>query len=82
MNDYDIGRAVNEKMQAAGMGAKIATGECGNSVEPPFRDRLQNRLHHARREAEKANRIEELLYLLDKQPEVARILELVEAVGK
>ncbi len=81
MNDYEVDRAVQEKMNAC---AQETTGciDPKQCVEPPFRDRLQIRLHRARGEARKAHQIEELLYLLDKQPEVARLLELVEAVGR
>ena len=47
-----------------------------------LRDRIASRAHHAARESRRAENLKELQYLLDKNPEVARILELLEAAGE
>lgn len=49
---------------------------------PNLRERILSRLGHAGREASKLESLRELQHLLDKNPETARILELVELVGK
>lgn len=50
------------------------------AAAPSLRERVANQLHRARQEAVRRERLEELQYLLDKHPEVARMLELLEAV--
>ena len=47
-----------------------------------LRDRIASRARHAARESRHAENLKELQYLLDKNPEVARILELLEAAGE
>jgi hypothetical protein len=80
--EYKVDTAVNEKMDAAAQ-QSTGAGYVGEMcAEPPFRERMQSRLHHARREGHKAHQVEELIYLMDKHPEVARILELIELVGR
>jgi hypothetical protein len=49
--------------------------------EAGLQERLRSRLNRAQRDAQKGEQIAELLYLLDRHPEMARILELFEAVG-
>lgn len=46
-----------------------------------LRDRLAERVDGSRRERRRAEKLEELVYLLDKNPEIARILDLFEEVG-
>ena len=48
----------------------------------PLRDRIGSRARRAGNEARRAENLKELQYLLDKNPEVARILELLEAAGE
>ena len=48
----------------------------------PLRDRIAYRARRAGNEARRAENLKELQYLLDKNPEVARILELLEAAGE
>lgn len=59
-----------------------ATGSLGCDVAETFSDRLRSRRGRAERESWKANQIGELLYLLEKNPEVSRILDLIESVGQ
>ncbi len=49
-------------------------------AEPSMRERLKAQLYHAQKESSKENKLLELEYLLDKNPEVARILELLDQV--
>ena len=54
-------------------------GEIGYKPERQYlRGRLREQYDRCSKEARKSNRIEELLGLLDRNPEVARILELLE----
>lgn len=56
-----------------------------NRVEPvqvSLQDRLRDQAAQARRESRKADRLDELNHLLDKNPEVARILDLLEDVQR
>lgn len=45
-----------------------------------LQDRVRHQLADAEHIAQKTNRLAELKYLLDKNPEVARILDLIEEV--
>lgn len=73
--------------------AKMSTGPstpynaCGSAgLSEPMRDNLQQRVasqtRRAQRESRKANKLSELQYLLDKYPDFARILTLLEEVDK
>jgi hypothetical protein len=56
----------------------------GSEVPLPissFRERAENQAELARRENIHAARLSELAFLLDKNPEIARILELIDLVG-
>ena len=91
MSDY-----INEKAKAlaAELGkaqmanASMTQGYVGGGMaldEPckaPLRDRIGSRARRAGNEARRAENLKELQYLLDKNPEVARILELLEAAGE
>ncbi len=54
-----------------------STGPCQDGLT----DRIGQQINHALRERRKLDRLEELRHLLDKNPEVARILELIEQVN-
>jgi hypothetical protein len=73
------------KERAARMAEGQALGDkdtmAGSGSRESWRDRLERRGRDANREATKAAQYDELLFLLHKHPEVARILELLEAVG-
>lgn len=60
-------------------------GSAGYDNATPMRETLTNRLRSRRvdsaRQAERREQFDELIYLLDKNPEIARILDLIEAVG-
>lgn len=59
--------------------------EIGNASTTPARETLRNRMARGvdriHRDRDCANKMEELVYLLDKNPEVARILDLFDEVG-
>lgn len=61
--------------QSAGIGG------CGSYKPPTLRERFEKRLVHTQQQMEKAEELRELLSLLDKYPDVLRILELVEKLG-
>lgn len=77
-----------EKMKA--MAAREANGaSIGNCAgvardtdAPSLRQRIKSQLRRAQDEARKENALHELEYLLDKNPEVARILDLLDQIGK
>lgn len=82
---YSLDEAMRQKMDAsAGQCATEPASLAGIlcSSKPALRERLQAQLGRSRRAAHKAGNIDELLYLLDKHPDVARILELVELIGQ
>ncbi len=91
--DYDIGTQAADKMaqqknslyeqaeaiqfKTQGLAGKTETAEpCKTSMK----ERLESNLYQAKKQSRKREQLEELLYLLDKNPEVARILELVESL--
>lgn len=67
-----------------GMGGTIGNASTLNQATPA-RENLRNRMARGadriHRDRDRANKMEELVYLLDKNPEVARILDLLEEVG-
>lgn len=58
-------------------------GQIGNDrgMHEGLRSRLAGRLGRAREEQHRREAMEELAYLLEKNQEVARIIELVEQIG-
>ncbi len=66
----------------------LGSNSCGSNetakscdpARPLLRDRVAMQLRRAENEGAKASRLAELQYLLDKNPEVARILELVKGI--
>lgn len=76
----------SERLGQAGIGAASAgysnQAELKMPCKSSLRDRIASRAHHAARESRRAENLQELQYLLDKNPEVARILELLEAAGE
>ena len=78
----------SERFCTIGSGASIGGYSTLNQAEEkmpckaPLRDRISSRARRAGNEAIRAENLKELQYLLDKNPEVARILELLEAAGE
>lgn len=77
--------------QEAGRGGYASYGDAGMPVghmgrdvqadlarPPRLRERVNNSLHHSQQAADRLQKLGELEYLLAKNPDVARILELVE----
>ncbi len=58
-----------------------AHGALGGTARPSLRERANGAFYRAEREALNIDRLKELLDLLDANPAVARIFELIEATG-
>lgn len=57
-------------------------GYAGEScTRASLRERVASQTHRARKESRRLDRLNELEYLLDKNPEIARILDLLEEVN-
>lgn len=71
-----------DKEEAAG----LSQGTAGRAYEnracrPSLRERVNSSFYHARSQADKCAAFHELADLLDANPAIARILELIEATG-
>lgn len=84
------GKDITEKAAAQARYEKTMTSsglmpEQGCSTSQPMREMLSQRfssqLLRARQDRDKTERLEELDYLLKKNPEIARILDLIDALG-
>lgn len=53
----------------------------GKSCRQTLRDKFASQLHLSLKQGQKAQMLQELTQLLDKNPEIARILDLVDALG-
>lgn len=91
MNSIDEKQQAEKQLkQQAEMNAQFAQSNgaaIGGYASPPqepcragILDRVQNDLNRASREARKLEQLHELSLLLQKNPEVARILDLIEMV--
>lgn len=69
-----------QKYQSQATQQQANMGTCGElrKDSPRLRDRVAERLRQCERQASKANSLSELLRLLDKNPDVALILTLME----
>lgn len=71
---------------AAGLGGAKVCEDCATTscdappCRPGIRERVGSQLRESNRQLEKAGRLNELAFLLDKNPEVARILDLLDEV--
>jgi hypothetical protein len=74
---YDKQKAELYQAQMAGANA-VGYGHSPEPKQPSLRERISNRKHHAIREQVNSDRLQELEYLFDKHPEVARIFELLD----
>lgn len=70
------------QIQTQGHCADSTSGLIGNPMPSRvgIRERVNAQLHRAQQESNRASRLHELAYLLEKNPEIARILDLVEEV--
>ena len=91
MNDikYDncteaVNKAANSAQTAGGMLGNGIYGlkECEEPCRQPLREAIHYQLRDAARQSRKAAQLDELAMLLDKNPEVARILDLMEVVRR
>ena len=67
---------------AGGMIGGYAAKECEDPCRTPLREQVHYQLREASRQSRKAVQLEELAILLEKNPEVARILDLMEVVRR
>lgn len=83
--DYDLKQ---QAQQSAEINAKMASqsgeamGLCAEPKRANLRQRCYDSQFRAERESRKAGLMYELGQLLDKNPEVARILDLIKEVGR
>lgn len=75
-------RAYQQQMQAqtGAIGGAMTPKSLDEPCRASLRERVAMDLGRARRESRKLERLSELEFLLDKNPEVARILDLIEDV--
>ncbi len=71
-------KAAKEGMQGA---ATAGYADSPALAHETMTQRIRSQRNRTVEQARKREQLEELIYLLDKNPEVARILDLVEAVG-
>jgi hypothetical protein len=73
-----------ENQAKAGAPIEQTQGAMLNTYDQPcrtsLRDRIESQLNRARTESRKVERLDELAFLLSKNPDVARILDLLEDV--
>lgn len=69
---------VREKQRYAQMAAQQQINEC---KRPGLRERVNSSFYRAERETRNVDRLKELAELLDTNPAIARILELIEQTG-
>lgn len=68
---------------AVGNGSTMCLDKDANMAgRPSLRDQVERQKYEAVRASHKAERMKELAYLLDKHPDVARILDLLEDVRR
>ena len=90
IHDRQATEAIREELNAKLSEAPTPHGLAGCATAraetpycpPTLRERLQKQIHHSHKEQQTAWRAGELVELLNKNPEVARILELLEELGE
>ncbi len=76
-----VEKAIAQNLAYANAGSTQGiAGEGAMPKAPSLRERVDSQLNRARRERIKAEHLEELSYLLDKHPDISRILDLLEEV--
>jgi hypothetical protein len=79
--ENDFGQTANQPANArCGTIGTQNTKMCEEPARDSLRDRVRSQVQQANRQAIRAGRLSELEYLLDKYPEVGRILELMDDV--
>lgn len=77
-----ISRAYTKKLDGTPCGAPIPTDMAGSTAAPEYGNSLRERVwrdaNRAAQEIRRHDRLAELGVLLDKNPEVARILDLID----
>ncbi len=59
---------------------RVGRNETLEPCKMSMKERFEANLYQAKRQSRKRDQLEELLHLLDKHPEVARILDLIESL--
>ena len=79
-------KSMAEQEARLNQGSTCASSVLGSTNEgcclasPSLRERIRNQSYHAKVESRRVEQLQELEFLLDKNPEVARILDLLESV--
>ncbi len=73
-------KAAYQAQMAQTSGASIGGAYASEPKRSTLAERIGMDLHSARRQSARRERLEELSFLLDKNPEIARILDLLEDV--
>jgi hypothetical protein len=83
MNDRDVAEKMAQSARYSGglAGCSAMAQEATQPMRESMTGRFRNDLSRSRNASKRASDLEELLYLLDKNPEIARILDLVDALG-
>ena len=68
----------NMQAQSSGLGCGQVGSTLSQPAQPGLRERVAMNLNRAQQEARRAEVLHELQYLLDKNPDIARILDLLE----
>lgn len=72
--EQNLKKDAAEQQQTGTSYGSVGTSKC---AEPGFRESITSRRYRAESNARDAERLAELEHLLDKNPELARILELL-----
>ncbi len=84
MSNEETNNTAAQETKAYHANEMAGSGSLGYGLDKPCRPSLMERVSSQRRraqqEADQVNRLAELQYLLEKNPEVARILDLLELV--
>ncbi len=80
MNEEQLKQAAYEQQAKYGT-VGGATQECAMPARDSLTQGFRAQASRLRRDQHKLDQLNELTYLLDKNPEVARILDLIDAIG-
>lgn len=84
MDQRDIkahaGMAARDYETQANIAGMAAQQQCGEAIRESLYDRISIQANRARIEARKADKLQELLVLMEENPAVTRILDLLDDV--
>jgi hypothetical protein len=74
--------AAMDNVQGAKSTGATTLGYDANPKRDSMTERFRHQIRRASRERSRTSQLEELVFLLDKNPEIARILDLIDAIGR